>query len=114
MAISKEYQAMLEERLAAVATAPIRTKSMFGGLGVYSGELFFAVADDGKLYFKVDDTNRSDYEAAGMEPFNPMNAPTPMSYWEVPKAVFEDAKELGVWMEKAVSVAERAKRPRKK
>lgn len=112
--MTREYRELIEERLAAVAMAPIRTKSMFGGLGIYSGDLFFAVADDGCLYFKVDDTNRPDYEAAGMEPFNPMNAPTPMSYWEVPKSVFDDPKELGVWMEKAVGVAERAKRPRKK
>ena len=37
----------------------IRSKSMFGGVGVYSGERFFALIDnDDTLFFKVDDATR--------------------------------------------------------
>ncbi len=114
MPVSPQFRALVEEKLGSVSPEPIRIKPMFGGLGIYSGDQFFAVADDDRLYFKVDDTNRGDYESAGMEAFNPMNAPKPMSYWEVPSAIFQDPKELSVWIEKAVGVAERAKRPRKK
>ena len=39
---------------------------MFGGVGIYAGDLFFALIDDDTLYFKVDDSNRSDFEKRDM------------------------------------------------
>lgn len=87
---------------------------MFGGLGIYADALFFALADDGKLYFKVDDSNRGDFEARGMGPFYPFDGAQPMGYWELPPGVLDDPKELAVWVEKAVGVAERAKKPKKR
>lgn len=87
---------------------------MFGGLGIYSGDLFFALADDGKLYFKVDDTNRSDFEERGMGPFVPWAGAPPMGYWELPEGILEDPKELAVWVDKAVAVAARTKKPKKR
>ena len=44
---------------------------MFGGLGLYSGEWFFALIDDDVLFFKVDDANREDYVSRGMKAFMP-------------------------------------------
>lgn len=86
---------------------------MFGGLGIYSNDLFFALADDGKLYFKVDSTNQGDFEARGMGPFVPWDGAPPMGYWELPPGVIEDPSELVVWVDKAIGVAERAKKGRK-
>jgi len=37
---------------------------MFGGVGIYCGDLFFGLIDDDTLYFKVDDSNRSDFTHA--------------------------------------------------
>ncbi|WP_443747581.1 TfoX/Sxy family protein [Asticcacaulis solisilvae] len=48
----------------------IRLKRMFGGMGVYRDGLFFALIDNGVVYFKVDDTTRPDFEAASSEPFS--------------------------------------------
>jgi DNA transformation protein len=78
MAVSETYQQFVEEQLGRVV--PVRTRRMFGGVGIYSGDLFFALIDDDVLYFKADDENRPDFQAAGMEPFRPLEVERPMQY----------------------------------
>jgi DNA transformation protein len=81
---------------------------MFGGLGLYFDGLFFALAADNVLYFKVDETNRDDYEKFGMEPFRPFEGKNAtMNYYEVPPDILEDDAELKRWAEKAFEVAVR-------
>jgi DNA transformation protein len=111
-AIRERYEALLH-----AAVPPIRMKAMFGGIGVYRDDLFFAIlattarGEVPKLYFKVGDLNRADYESAGMEPFVPFeDDPRPMGYWEVPPAVLAEPEELKVWAEKALAEADQAKR----
>lgn len=108
MGFSPEYRAAVEEKLA--AAVPIRTKPMFGGVGIYSEELFFALIAEDKLYFKVADLNRGDFEARGMGPFYPYDSPTPMHYWELPPGVIDDPEELRVWVDKALAVATKKKK----
>jgi DNA transformation protein len=81
---------------------------MFGGAGLYLDGLFFALVADDVLYFKVDDSNRKDFEAADMGPFKPFpDKPTVMQYYEVPIDVLENRNILREWAQKAVRVAER-------
>ncbi len=99
------------------AHTPVRTRAMFGGHGFYAGDLFFALADDNHLYFKVGDANRGDFESHGMEPFVPWPEAAPMGYYPLPTAILNDPEELGVWVDAAIAVAEANKkpaRPRKK
>ena len=112
MAFTPEYRAHVEEHLSAVI--PIHIRPMFGGLGIYSEGLFFALVDEDKLYFKVSDLNRADFEAAGMEPFVPWPGAKPMGYWELPPGILEMPKELKVWVDKALAVAESKQKPKKK
>jgi DNA transformation protein len=62
------------------------------------------------LYLKVDDSNRADFEAAGMEAFAPdANKPEyRMSYYEVPVDVLEERDLLALWARKAIAVADAA------
>ncbi len=108
MGFSPEFRRFVEEHLARVAD--IRTEPMFGGVGIYSGEFFFALIAEDKLYFKVDDSNRDDFEAKGMGRFFPYDSPKPMHYWELPPGVLEDEAELRIWVDKALEVAARKKR----
>ena len=39
------------------ALGPVRTRRMFGGQGIYAGELMFALEAGGELYLKADDWN---------------------------------------------------------
>jgi DNA transformation protein and related proteins len=103
MPFSKEYRDQIEAKLSAVV--PIRSKVMFGGVGIYSEELLFALIDDDKLYFKVGDLNRSDYEQRGMEAFYPYEGAKPMAYWELPPGLIDDPDELRIWIDKSLAVA---------
>ena len=88
----------------------IRAKRMFGAVGIYSGEHFFAVIDDDRVYFKVDDQTRPGYEAEGMGPARIGTEPEQMvlSYYEVPLGALEAPHELRRWVRDAIAVAERA------
>ena len=92
------------------------SKTMFGGLGLYSGECFFGIVAADELFFKVDLSNRAAYEAAGSEPFRPVAArPVSMSYWRVPIEVLEDSGELATWALAAIRAAGNARlKPKRK
>ena len=108
MPITPSYRSFVIEQLEHVAT--ITAKNMFGGVGLYADGYFFALIADDRLYFKVDDTNRLDFEAAAMEPFRPYDDERAMQYYEVPIEVLEDVDLLKVWADKAVAVAQRARK----
>jgi DNA transformation protein and related proteins len=88
----------------------VRSRSMFGGTGLYSGEDFFGIIASDVLYLKVDDSTRGMFEQAGMKPFKPYagRAGT-MQYYAVPLEVLESAMELERWARTAVAVARRSK-----
>ncbi|HJR61917.1 MAG TPA: TfoX/Sxy family protein [Vicinamibacterales bacterium] len=82
---------------------------MFGGVGLYSEDLFFGIIASDVLYLKVDDTNREMFEQAGMKPFMPYpGRPGTMKYYAVPLAVLESAQELERWARASIAVARRA------
>ncbi len=87
---------------------------MFGGVGIYSGKLFFAIIASDTLYFKVDDSNRGDFAARGLGPFRPYGDDRDvMKYYEVPEDILEDLETLGHWVEKALAVAARSRAQRR-
>lgn len=113
MAVSSTFRAFVLEQLERVA-ARISSRSMFGGVGIYAGDLFFAMIDDDVLYLKVDGSNRADFEAIGTGPFRPGGAGGEvMQYYELPADVLEDAEALRDWVQKAIAVAQAARRTRK-
>ena len=112
MAVSPGYRDYVLEQLARVA--PVTSRAMFGGVGVYSDGLFFALMDDEALYLKVDDTNRGDFEAIGKGPFRPFGDETHvMQYYELPADLLEDAEALRPWVEAAIDVARRSRKGKK-
>ena len=90
---------------------PVRSRSMFGGWGLYCEDLCFALADGTALFFKVDDENRPDYERRGMEAFQPWeDRPTRLlTFYEVPPDVVRRPAALRAWAAKAIAAARRAK-----
>ena len=113
MAVSADYREYVLEQLGRVT--PVTSRGMFGGVGVYAGALFFALMDDDALYLKVDDGNRADFEAAGTGPFRPFGDDRDvMQYYELPAELLEDADQLRPWVEKAIDVARRKRKNRKK
>ena len=108
MAVSESFRAFVLEQLEQV-TRDIRDRLMFGGLGIYTGELFFALVANDIVYFKVDDVTRARFEAEGMKPFRPYGGQRQtMQYYELPLRVLEDTDALRVWVADAVGAARRA------
>jgi DNA transformation protein len=88
---------------------------MFGGLGLYADEVFFGVVDNDTVFFRTGDSNRGDYEALGMKPFQPMGPDTkPMAYHAVPADVLEQTERLAQWLDKAITAARAPKAGRRK
>jgi len=104
MAVTPGFTDFVVEQLD--GCGPITTKRMFGGVGIYSGDVFFAIIADDVLYLKVDDSNRKDFVRAGSGPFRPYgDERETMGYYNVPVSVFEDADELARWGRKSIAVA---------
>lgn len=109
MAVSQSFKTFVLEQLGR-GVQGIRGQSMFGGVGIYAGELFFALIADDILYFKVDDSTRPEFEARGMGPFQPYGeAGEVMQYYQVPDDLLEDSEALANWAEQAIMVARRAR-----
>lgn len=113
MAVSAAYREFVLEQLGRVV--PVTGKSMFGGVGVYSDGLFFALLDDDAVYLKVDDTNRAMFVEAGTGPFDPYgDGKHVMQYYELPADLLETPDLLRPWVDAALAVARRARKGRKK
>lgn len=92
----------------------ITSRRMFGGLGIYADGMFFAFIANDLLHFKVDDSNRSDFESAGTGPFRPYDDERTMQYYEVPVDVLEDQDQLAQWANRALEVARASKKGKRK
>ncbi len=109
MAVSPSYQSFILEQLSPLL--PVRAHAMFGEVGLYTGDVFFAIIADDTLYFRTDAQTPGDYEAAGMPAFAPYRDPSRlMPYHAVPIHVLEDEEQLQVWVDRAVAAAERARK----
>jgi DNA transformation protein len=109
MTVSATDRAFVLEQLSR-ALPDVHARSMFGGVGIYCGPIFFAIIGNDVLYFKVDERTREHFEAKGMRPFRPFGeGGEVMQYYEVPAEVLEEREALVAWAEEAVAVGRRAK-----
>jgi DNA transformation protein and related proteins len=107
MTVSRGYLEYVLEQLAGLGN--VSSRRMFGGVGLYSGEHFFGLIDDDVLFLRADDTNRGDFTARGLLPFQPFKDKPEfsMSYYQAPADVLEDADELARWARASVAAAAR-------
>jgi DNA transformation protein len=88
------------------ALPDVRARAMFGAHGLYCGEKFFGILDDGRLFFKTGPANEHDYTVRGMEPFTyeMKGKVMTMAYHEVPPEILEQPHELVAWARKAITL----------
>ena len=96
----------------------VSVRRMFGGEGIFVGDLMIGIVVDDQIYLKVGDGNRADFEVEATKPFTytrgeERNA-TSLSYYTVPERLLDDPEEFGQWARKAHAAAIAAKAPRKK
>jgi DNA transformation protein len=115
MPVTNSYRTFVLEQLNR-AVPPVRARAMFGGVGLYAGDVFFALIADDALYLRTDDTTRAEFESLGMPAFRPFDEHGPvMSYYQLPEEVLEDVERLRDWADRAIAVARaRRRRPAKR
>lgn len=105
---SRGFEAFVLDQFAGLGD--VTAKPMFGGLGLYCGDRFFAIVARDVLYLKVDDETRPSFARLGSRPFTPYaDRPGTMQYYEVPISILEDTDDLLRRARGAVAAAERAR-----
>jgi DNA transformation protein len=87
----------------------ISVRRMFGGEGIFAGDLMIGIVVDEQIYLKAGDGNRADFEAEGARPFTyergKERRATSLSYYAIADRLLDDTEEFGRWARKAHEVA---------
>jgi DNA transformation protein len=105
MATDQDFLDFVLDQLSALRR--VTARRMFGGVGLYCSETFFALIDEGRLYFCTDETTRRRFKARGMGPFEYAPGKVLRSYYEIPVDVLEDDATLCEWAREAIEVQTR-------
>jgi len=86
---------------------PCRARLMFGGHGVYVGDVFVAIIAGRRLYLKTDAASLPAFAAQGGEPFSfeARGQLTTTSYWTVPDEAMESPEQMMPWGRRALDAA---------
>jgi DNA transformation protein and related proteins len=112
--MSREYLDYLHDLFSAFA--PVTTRAMFGGHGVYRDGVIIGIVIDEALYLKVDAQTRAVFEAEGCRPFvyEAKGKVVPMSYWTVPDEALDSPLDFRPWAQRAWEAALRKPKPKPK
>ena len=80
----------------------VTDRAMFGGHGLYRGGTFFGIIFKGRLYFKTNDSTRTDYIEREMKDFRPNPKQTLKNYFEVPVEIIDEPDRLVDWAQDAI------------
>ncbi|NRB10608.1 MAG: TfoX/Sxy family protein [Rickettsiaceae bacterium] len=85
----------------------ITAKFMFGGYGIYKNGLIIGIIAEDELYFKVDDSNKANYEKLDSTPFvfEGKGKKMQMSYWKVPPEILENEEILPKYLQDSYDVS---------
>src|SRR5690606_3263961 len=85
----------------------ISSRAIFGGVGVFIDERLLAIVMGEKLYLHTDKSNLDDYLARGMQQFKPYPNAFDLTtdHHEVPPEIVNDAEQLRIWGERALTAA---------
>ena len=97
----------------------VSARRMFGGHGIYRGNIMFGLVASQVLYLKADAGNRALFEAESLEPFTyeGKSKPIQMSYCRAPEQALESPAVMLEWAEHAYAAALRSgirAKPKKK
>lgn len=93
----------------------IKSRRMFGGYGMYSDSVMFALISDDEIYFKADNILAEKYKALGSYPFafKKDDKTIALSYWFVPPEILEDSDRLKDWFDSSLETAKNNKKKKK-
>jgi DNA transformation protein len=107
MSTSDGFLDLLRDGLAGLG--PVLVRRMFGGAGIYSDGVMFALVVDDTLYLKADAVSRAAFEGEGLGAFvyDGKGKAITMSYWRAPERLLDEPDELLAWAATALAVARR-------
>lgn len=114
---SESFKTFIKDQLAQFG--PVSIRAMFGGAGIFAGDVMFAFIVDDTLYIKASEATASALKAEGMQPFTYMakgGKPISIDYWSVPPHLLEEPDELTEWAHEAhrTALASKAKSAKSK
>ena len=95
---------------------PFEIKRMFGGAGALKGGAMFAILSSDTIWLKADDALAAEMAEEGSERFQhgPPDRRRTLPYWSLPSAAMDDPEQALAWARRAVEVALRPERARKR
>lgn len=93
------------------AFGPVRTRRLFGGLGLYADGVMFGLVVDARIYLKTDAALSADLAAAGAEPFTYARKDgrrVSLGYWSLPEPALDDGEVAAALAHRALAVARAA------
>jgi DNA transformation protein and related proteins len=114
MASSADFLDFLKDQLKGLGH--VTSRRMFSGASLYCDGVIFALVLGDTLYLKVDDANRTAYQAEGLAPFSYEARGRTVeigSYWRAPERLLDDADEMVEWARAAVAAGRRAQAKKK-
>ncbi len=97
---------------------PVKVRRMFGGAGLYSGDVMIGIVFDDLIYLKTDGMTRQAYLQERSRPFTYKTRRTgetyTTSYYSLPDRLYDDPEELARWTCQAHAVALQTEATKKK
>ena len=110
MSVSDSF---LEKARDLLSVAPdLRFRKMFGEVGAYAGDLFFALVAEDAVWLKADDVNEAEFVQAGAPLFvygEKDGRPMSLRYRRLPDGAWDDEDEARRWVALGLGAAQRAK-----
>ncbi len=105
MRVKSSLASYVAEQLAPLGR--ISSRAIFGGVGVFIDERLLAIVMGDKLYLHTDKSNLDDYVARGMQQFKPYPNAFDLTtdHHEVPPDIVQDAEQLKIGGERALTAA---------
>ena len=106
MALTESFKDFVLDQL--MGLGEYESKRMFGGVALLSQGSAFAKIKHDKLWLKVDDSNRADFESRDMPQYTyGKDNSRRLNFYETPVEVLEDSDQLLAWSRKSIEVATR-------
>jgi DNA transformation protein len=93
------------------SVGPVKARAMFGGYGLSLNGVSIGLIAEDRLYLRVDDATRPEFEQAGSAPFvyPSKNGPMTMkNYWAIPEEAVDDSEQAARWGRLAADAGRRA------
>lgn len=116
-----DFHTYVEELFADLG--PVKVKRMFGGAGIYAGDVMFGLISEDQIYLRADAALSAELQAEGSVRWvyekratTKTGKSVDMPYWRLPESALDEPDEAARWGRRAVAAAAQAKaaKPKKK